>query len=371
MKWTDKIRLAWHSISLHKLKTAFTGCIVFLISLLAMTIWCLAISLVDVIHTNYEIEVLEQGITIDYQKQSNIPEYEFNALQRIAEKHEDKIKHVAGYANRFSCYDFRYTSFDFVDESLSNTAAIYLNESFQEDYAVGDIYSKEGFSFTVAGFFQDDNQDCFIDLSYAQKHMNLITFQIEVQILDNYNKMVSNAKEVYQEFSNQGLNKTIYSCAILERINESDSLNAIVLSFAIIIFIIIIFISISYIINSIFISLDENKEFLKMLEILGLHKKTTLQILLLECFFPIFLGVVFAYGGLFVIKSILKNALAVLVSLVAPGLSKDNIVIAMSCPVYVPFLCLGCILLFTIVFTLISSKRISGNYKLTLISNNQ
>lgn len=368
MKWIDKIRLTWHSLMQHKTKMILTACIIFIIGLLAMGISCIAVSFVRTMNQIYQDEIEKDGITITYQNTVNITDLEYRKLDNITEAYQSEIKSVSGYAAGFTCFDFRFSSFDFVNTALAGTNAIYLNESYQPEYQTGDSFVKNDNSFIIAGFFPDSELDSFIDLSYAQKNLNgLSAVWVELLVLDDYDKTIDNLKRVYYEYSIQELNPACYSCLIMDKLEEAHNLSILVISFSVILFVITILISMGYIMNSIYISVDDNRELLKLLEILGLEKKGTFQILLMECFFSIIIGVALAYVGLFALNALLKKILSVLMSLIAPSLIQDTSVIQLSYPIYIPILCLGGMLVFTVLFSLISYKRISGNYRLTLL----
>ncbi|MGM9969328.1 MAG: FtsX-like permease family protein [Anaeroplasma sp.] len=370
MRISDILRFAFYNIKKHKSRTIFTIIIVWIIGLLTMGILCLSISFAKNMNTIYEEEIKSTGATIEVQKGESLDQIEYGIIQRTINSNSNNIEMVYGYGKGlFSC-DFRYSLYQEIDKNLSNTNSIYLNSKFKSDYNVGDTYILQNIEFIIFGFIDNLQYDYLIDFSFLYNNFGLNTIIIELKKYDNYSLTISNMKKLYQELCDKIINQDYLVSRGIELISRAHSLSLILISLASIFIIIILLMSIGCIVNTVKISVDENSMFIGIMSVLGVKNKDILIINILECFCSIIVGVIISYFSLIICSGLLKKILYFIFTIVAPSLIKNNTNIIMLFPFYVPLLCGSMIILFTILFSIISFKKTKSLSDLSLIDAN-
>jgi ABC-type lipoprotein release transport system permease subunit len=117
------------------------------------------------------------------------------------------------------------------------------------------------------------------------------------------------------------------------------------------------------------ISVDKNKKFIGLLKALGLNEKDLKSTIKMESITTIVLGVMLAFGTVFLFKELIEGLNQLLLtSLFSNYLNEIEYTIVFSMPIYIPFIVLIFFVFFTLLFARGSMSKIAKTDPMAVIS---
>lgn len=352
----------------------------------------------------------------------------YNEFKIVIDKHSNDVSNIEFSMNNM--YDVGLTDYSYpiklniiegtgINQSIKNTNKIYVSSNFVSQYYNNygkqlNIGSKFNYNYSyssnnnnyenaeieleVAGIYTIEKKNnyniknLYMDCEYVLnnfKYSYISSFNIEYNIdkisfdssrfKDGLKSLYEDVKEImplsYNRYTN-GNNEVVekeyesVNCNVLEDLKMYVIIGYVILGFAGFLALILMLLSIGSLANTIVISVNKNKKFIGLMKALGLNERDLKSTIKYESMTTIILGVLLAFGSLYLIKEPLTNiSSGILESTFTMYLAKiKDYAIIMEIPIYVPILTIVFFILFTLLFSKSSMSKISKTDPMAVIS---
>jgi ABC-type antimicrobial peptide transport system permease subunit len=224
-----------------------------------------------------------------------------------------------------------------------------------------------------------NNDDIIIDAGYLINNTDNLIFT-SVTYYYNVTQTNFNSDELVDKLDLlvESLNATLpreskrydsTSSSALADLSMSKILGTAIIAVAVFLGLILILLSIGSLANTIMISVDKNKKFIGLLKALGLNEKDLKSTIKMESITTIVLGVMLAFGTVFLFKELIEGLNQLLLtSLFSNYLNEIEYTIVFSMPIYIPFIVLIFFVFFTLLFARGSMSKIAKTDPMAVIS---
>lgn len=186
------------------------------------------------------------------------------------------------------------------------------------------------------------------------------------ELVDKLDSFVDSLKSILPRESKSY--DSVYSSALSD-LKMSKILGTAIIAVAVFLCLVLILLSIGSLANTIMISVDKNKKFIGLLKALGLNEKDLKSTIKMESITTIVLGVLLAFGTVFLFKGIIGGLNELLLtSIFANYLNSIEYSIIFSLPIYIPVIVLIFFIFFTLLFARGSMSKIAKTDPMAVIS---
>lgn len=241
-------------------------------------------------------------------------------------------------------------------------------------YKVVDI-EKKAYQATLV----PNNSEIIIDANYLMNNVeNLMYFDASYyynvsqtnfnsnELKNNLASFVESLKAVLPRESSHY--DSVRSNALAD-LNMSKIMGIAIIGVAAFLCLILILLSIGSLANTIMISVDKNKKFIGLLKALGLNEKDLKSTIKMESITTIVLGVLLAFGTVFLFKGTIGGLNELLLtSMFSNYLNEIEYSIVFNLPIYIPFIVLVFFVFFTLLFARGSMSKIAKTDPMAVIS---
>jgi len=159
------------------------------------------------------------------------------------------------------------------------------------------------------------------------------------------------------------------NCNALTDLTMSKIVGTVIIAVAAFLCLVLILLSIGSLANTIMISVDKNKKFIGLLKALGLNEKDLKSTIKMESVTTIVLGVLLAFGTVFLFKGMIGGLNELLLTAMFSNyLNEIEYSIIFSLPIYIPIIVLVFFVFFTLLFARGSMSRIAKTDPMAVIS---
>lgn len=185
-----------------------------------------------------------------------------------------------------------------------------------------------------------------------------------------YKQIKSFNEELLKIFPKQNVNGAERSRVyvdFIQQMKNSDFIGLIVVSLLIVLAFIVLILSIGSVANTIFISVDKNRKFIGLLKALGLNEKGVKQIIKVEAFIVIFVGLLFGGVILACTSGVVVKIVQMIINEMFAYQGIHHVVVS-KFPFYLPFITFVFFYLFALIFSRGSLRKISSQDVIETIS---
>lgn len=359
---SDLISYSFKNIKNNKKRFIVTSISIFLLSLLLTIIISSSINLKNTLvgsYNNFLVENKENVIfECDIQSEYRIGNGELLELKEIV---NDSNIELEIYSDMYgvSLYDLsskRYKDYNYT--KYKNW--VYLNTSYEDEYALGDSYYINDIELIVKDYIEDE--DVVLDIEYYQvviEELKTISIHYYHNESDNAQNCIRSLNSIKSKINKVSDNYN-FDSYILAEINKAKNISNILILISVFASICLILVSLSTIINCISIS-SENNQYLNGLKVLLGMKKNDL---IFSVFFELFVMTLVSVFLSFIVYLIMNNFISNYIELfynvivdIALDLKPIGITVSKKIYVYIPFAIFFSMYLITFIFLYRKMKK--------------